>query len=692
MNEINYELCTGGLSVEIPWAGFLYIFCTMEERLNNQEERMKKRVFKRKKNVIVRKVRRAAGRAALWAAAAGLVLSVPAPAYGKENPKSIVTHIYHRHVGNGDTQGGCYGKAIEHIHQGSRETGGACYQIQVPHTHQGSEEAGGGCYTVPITHTHKGNKTQGGECYVPDQIHNHTESCYESGKCTVYFTQESVIETLDGDCPSHQKTTLVRAGGTEVHENCGKGTITGERLYCQSCGVMPPTRHSYKNEICGLRDGQVLEYRIDCGKKIDGYKIGCGKKNGGIDHYDRSCEKEVDGYEMNCGLTEEEPCGRLILSNETEGKGEQVTLKVCLEDLTGGKLKPAENPFCWLNEQGEEIGAGDQVQVTENGTYGVRVRLKNEDVDPAGLCSSILVDNIYKEEAPVVSPSSTPSAMPTDTPQPSAVPSAKPSVAPTAAPEKSPSPGNTPEPSVLPAKSPDPVNTPAPSRTPETVPEISEGSGGNDTEQGGAEEEEKTEEVPQADKKQPSPTPGNPEVSAEKETGSLGRKRHKASSETEQLPVPEDVQETEPMVKEMEEISLPEVKTEGTLSYQVHQKEKPGGFFALPAVKIISITTGSVLLFLGLLLLLLYLRRSVKIYNDDGEGRMLYLGRCPVRKEEELYEITLEEQMIERAYTNRYCIKPGLFKLGKKEGTQLAIHKEGKTLVLVLSREMIAVF
>lgn len=659
--------------MEIPWAGFLLGF--------GMEERMKKRVFKRKKNVIVRKIRKGAGKAVLWAAAAGLILSVPAPVYGKESSKKVVSYIYHRHVGSGDAQGGCYGKAIEHIHQGSPETGGACYQIPVYHTHQGSAETGGGCYTVPIEHIHKGNKTQGGECYVPDKIHSHTESCYESGRCTVHFTQESVIETLEGDCPSHQKTTLVRAKGTEVHENCGKGTTSGERLYCQSCGVMSPTRHSYNNQICGLEDGQVLEYRINCSKKTDGYKIGCGKRDGEIDFYNCSCKKTIDGYELNCGLTEEEPCGRLILSNETEGKEEQVTLKVCFEDLTGGKLKPAENPFCWLNEQGEEIGGSDQIQVAENGTYGVRIRLENEDIDPAGLYSSIFVDNIYKEVLP--------SATPQKTPQPSAVPTviptAVPTVVPTTVPEHSPAPVNSPE----------PARTPVPSQMPGIAPGGSESNRGDDLAQENAGGENTDEEgVNQIVEKQPSPTPGNLRKLPQKETdsGSLGKKGHKTSGEKEQVIPEKAIHETEPEIQEVEQVSLPEVKTEGSLSYQIHQKEKQGGFFTLPGVKIISITAGSALLLLGLFLLLLYLRHSVKIYNDDGEGRMLYLGRCPVRKEEELYEITIEEQMIERAYTNRYCIKPGLFRLGKREETQLAVYKEGRNVVLALAREMIAVF
>lgn len=324
--------------------------------------------------------------------------------------------------------------------------------------------------------------------------------------------------------------------------------------------------------------------------------------------------------------------------------------------------------------------------MAENGTYGVRIRLENEDIDPAGLYSSIFVDNIYKEVLP--------SATPQKTPQPTAVPTAVPTVAPTTMPT------TVPEHSPAPVNSPEPARTPVPSQMPGIAPGGSESNRGDDLAQENAGGENTDEEgVNQIVEKQPSPTPGNLRKPPQKETdsGSLGKKGHKTSGEKEQV-IPEQaipekaIHETEPEIQEVEQVSLPEVKTEGSLSYQIHQKEKQGGFFTLPGVKIISITAGSALLLLGLFLLLLYLRHSVKIYNDDGEGRMLYLGRCPVRKEEELYEITIEEQMIERAYTNRYCIKPGLFRLGKREETQLAVYKEGRNVVLALAREMIAVF
>ena len=52
--------------------------------------------------------------------------------------------------------------------------------------------------------------------------------------------------------------------------------------------------------------------------------------------------------------------------------------------------------------------------------------------------------------------------------------------------------------------------------------------------------------------------------------------------------------------------------------------EKKNSIFDFPAVRVITITTGSLLLLACILFLLAYLRRSVKIYNDDGEGKLHY--------------------------------------------------------------------
>lgn len=111
-------------------------------------------------------------------------------------------------------------------------------------------------------------------------------------------------------------------------------------------------------------------------------------------------------------------------------------------------------------------------------------------------------------------------------------------------------------------------------------------------------------------------------------------------------------------------------------------------FWKRPVVRLVSITLGSLLLFAGIFLLLFYLRRSVRLYNDNGEGKWLYLGRLLVHKEEEGYVVTIPEKLIEKAYTNRYEIRPGLFLLGKSE-EELLVYGEERRAAVPLSREMI---
>ncbi|MDE6203907.1 MAG: hypothetical protein K2G19_10570, partial [Lachnospiraceae bacterium] len=146
-----------------------------------------------------------------------------------------------------------------------------------------------------------------------------------------------------------------------------------------------------------------------------------------------------------------------------------------------------------------------------------------------------------------------------------------------------------------------------------------------------------------------------------------------------------------PVMKETESVQAAEGKAESEITYTIGKRSKRGGFFAQPAVKVITVTVSSVLFLAGIFALLLYFRRSVKVYNDDGEGRMIYLGRCMVSLHEEGYVITIKENMVENSCTNRYCIKPGFFKIGKKEGQELIIYKEGKKTTAYLDTEMIVI-
>lgn len=599
---------------------------------------MRKRILKRKKKVNVLKKRKGAGRALTLAAAVCLFLTAAVPVCGKETgtpsesqqaPRTIVTNINHRHVGNASVPGGCYNIAIEHEHIGNEMTGGACFEIPVPHTHQGNENEKGGCYVIEVEHDHEGDEINGGPCYAPAETHTCTDDCFVEESCMVHFTPEEILGTEQGRCFKHQETTFTIARGSEVHDSCPQGIISNERSYCQICGPISPTNHDFQKKICGMEDGQVLRYEIVCPQK---YAIGCGKGDKDADSYLKTCNKEVDGYKIGCGFEDNEVCGRLIVTNETQGKEEQVTLSVRVEDLSGGKLKLSDHPFTWKDEGGNILGEGERIQVNENGTYAVAVNLENDDVDKKGLSSKILVDNIFKTQI-------TASPKPTETPSPTA--------------------------STVPSGTP----------KPDSKDDIPDDSGDSDSK--GNEQQKKEEKT---DITNSEGEDGN------KPTGNSGRKFTSHVPDTTPSPSPVEVK---PIQKVTKEVTVPEKKGAGESQYKTGQQTKGNSFFASPAVRVVSITAGLALLLLGIALLLMYLRNSVKVYNDDGKGRMTYLGRCMVEAEEDAYAVTITDAMVEKAYTNRYCIKPGLFLIGKKEGEELIVHKEAKRIAVCLGREMI---
>lgn len=129
----------------------------------------------------------------------------------------------------------------------------------------------------------------------------------------------------------------------------------------------------------------------------------------------------------------------------------------------------------------------------------------------------------------------------------------------------------------------------------------------------------------------------------------------------------------------------------GEGQYQVGKQTRKKGFFESAAVKVLTVTVSTLLLLGGIVFLLLYLLCSVSVFNDDGEGRMIYLGRCLIRKKEEEYFLIITQAMTEKSCTNRYCIKPGLFRLGKKEDQELIVYRDDKKAAVSLSKEMIVV-
>lgn len=578
------------------------------------------------------------------------------PVYGEEPVKKTVTsEIYHKHIGNTGEKGGCYQQEIAHIHQGNETEGGSCYQTEIHHVHQGDEASGTGCYSHVVYHTHQGDGQSEGGCYAA-VYHTHEEGCYKDKICTIRYTKGEVIGTETKECSfSHGQTIHERVEGTGTHENCGMGEEKVHLEYCKECGIMTYSYHDYQELVCGKNTDEAEEYVITCGKDettVDGYETGCGFAQGSVERYELSCDQKTEGYARNCGYDEKEPVGKMIVTNETNESSEKVTVSVRVEDLSGGKLLFQEPPFIWYDAAGKNIGSGERIEVEKNGIYTVEVRLQNPDVDENSLRNSITIDNVLSQEG------------------------------------TSPSPGTN----VSPSPS---SESPTPSAGTQTTPGKDKEEESS-TEQPRPTEEPSGEEEPAPPKQTASPQPILP---ADEGNGDKGISNRREMKETDKDMGNADAQEdltrettsSKPAIgKEKEKKEVKE--NMASLSEPIEVKKT--GFwqrlFVDPKIRIFTIASGVLLLLSGLFLLLLYLLRSIRIYNDDGQGHFVKLGRCPVRLEEDGYAVTITEQMAEKTYTNRYCMKPGVFRLGKGQ-QEILVYKDTKRVSIELQKEMIFV-
>lgn len=693
---------------------------------------MRKRVFKRKKKILTATgsetrrntgiagsragLRARAAKAAAFAAAVSLLLGGAVTAYGQESGggavlKTVVTDILHKHIGSPSAGGGCYTSPIEHKHQGDAAAGGGCYTKPVLHKHTGSPAAGGGCYGKVIPHTQHGP-----QCY-RSETHTHESACL-SGRCTITYTEKELIETYTDTCLAHGVTTHERRAAIASHSACGQGEVDMIREQCQSCTNALTRTHMYIN--CGKQEGTTSI--LDCNKNIDGYDLSCGYEEGKAEYYERECDGAPDGYGLGCALDEGRACGRVILTSRDGAGSGKVLISARLEDFTAGGLILGGRPFVWKDREGNELGDGDSLEVEENGDYFVTVNLENKDVDESGLHSSISVDNIHKEETPAatptVSPATSPAASPAESPvasptaSPAEYPAASPTVKPTTAPAATTAPSGQPQttPSAEPASSPgaDADKTPQASNRPQNPP--------------GKEDENKEEEEPKGQDQgessrpedggagsKPSPAVGTagkiPTQEKEQkedfpEERSGGGSRKRSSDSEKRDPAPAEETQTSPspsaepkqkLEKDTKAVTVSGNNAAGEGQYQVGRQARKNGFFESAAVRVLTVTVSTLLLLGGALLLLVYLLCSVSVFNDDGEGRMVYLGRCLIRKKEEEYFLLITQAMTEKSCTNRYCIRPGLFRLGKKEDQELIVYREDKKTAAYLSKEMIVV-
>ena len=524
------------------------------------------------------------------------------------------TYIYHQHVGNDKEEGGCYHTPLYHIHTGD-ETGGGCYGTALYHAHAGDEISGGGCYGTALYHEHTGSEDEEGGCYVK-KPHKHGSSCYrtvssEDYGCYVVRT----VDTGDGDYEGHDY-----------------------KYYYMSCGrTIHGTDASHTHEVINCNKEYDSGYTLGCGKteeSIENYLMDCGRIEGEtIDSYALSCGKtteDIEGYGISCGRDEKTPVGKITVEEEKGSKKEETTIKVSFEDLSGGHLCLAEEPFTWYGPDGQRIGTGESISVSENGNYSVILGMKNEDVNKGSLKAGIKISSIVKPSKNTGGNSGKDDG----------------------------------------SKKDDDNND-------------NDNNGGDDSDGNKEGGDAKATPSPLAE-----PTPSPLGAAAKEKTAVTTVKKEKAETGNKTGMA---VRTPAPSLKwqeKTESIKLPKKQSQSVEIPKIEIKEQKKTFAIPAAVKIITVTAGALLAALGSLFLLYYLRTSVKLYNDDGKGGMIYLGRCAVKLTEDGYTITISDEMEEKAVTNRYYIRPGFFRFLRGEDEELIVCRLKKRISVYLSKEM----
>lgn len=534
---------------------------------------------------------------------------------------------------------------IYHMHTGDQGQQGGCFNTPVYHVHQGSESEGGVCYETPIYHTHSGEETVEGGCYHTAVLHEHQgdgtsqEGCYRA----VYHSHgDSCYRRVSS---SEYGCYIVNWHDTSDDDwTDGDGNFHDYKNYEMSCGQkIHGTNASHFHEVLSCNQGNVVTgYTLGCGKteeSVEKYLPDCGRTGEDIDSYALSClrtAEDIDSYAMSCKKTEETAVGRIVLTRQWDGSHEREWVTADFEDLTQGEIRLSDTPFTWYDSQGNVLGSEETMVFSENGSYSVALGVLNEDVNQDSLRAGLKIDGIVK---PVPDSGSGDSGK-EDSEN-----------------EDHESSGDSPEEEAGEQQgevSPTPTLTPSPAPT--VTPAGAADSGTAD--RGGG----KQGAARKSGEKQASLPTIAPPVRRVTKTVTLEKK----SSEKEEMP-------------EMK--SLPEIGT------AQHKK----GRLSAHTVGLITVTVGSLLAGLGLFAVLYLLRQSVRVYNDDGRGKMSYLGRCRVKLQEEGYAIEITEAMIEKSVTNRYCIRGDLFALFKAEEEELTVVKGHKRIALPISREMTAV-
>ncbi len=522
---------------------------------------------------------------------------------------------------------------IYHQHTGNDKEEGGCYHTPLYHIHAG-DETGGGCYGTAVYHVHAGDETSGGGCYGTAHYHEHTGSEEEEGGCYVQKPHKHGSSCYRTVSSEDYGCYLIRTEDTNDGDYEGHDYM----YYYMSCGrVIHGTNDSHTHDVINCSKKYDSGYTLGCGKteeSIENYLIDCGRIEGEtIDSYALSCGKtteDIEGYGINCGRDEKTPVGKITVTEEKGSKKEETSIKVFFEDLSGGQLRLTEEPFTWYGPDGQRIGTGEGINVSKNGNYSVILGIENEDVNKDSLKAGITIRSIVKPSKDNGSNSGKDDGSKND--------------------DDNDDNGNDSGDDSNGNKEGDDVKaTPTPLAEPTSSPL-------------GAAAREKIATTPV--RKENTETGNKTGIAVRTPAPSL-----KWQEKKESIKLPR---------KQSQSLEIPEIK--------IKEQKKT---FAIPAaVKIITVTAGALLAALGSFFLLYYLRMSVKLYNDDGKGGMIYLGRCAVKLTEDGYTMTISDEMEEKAVTNRYYIRPGLFRFLRGEDEELIVCRLKKKISVYLSKEM----
>lgn len=574
-----------------------------------------------------KKLYKGLGKAAAVILLLGMSSSCPLQVSAEEINRTE-SYVYHQHQGSPEEEGGCYHRPIYHEHTGDETAGGGCYGTAVYHVHQGDETAGGGCYGTAVYHEHEGNGEEEGGCYVK-KPHKHVSSCYKTVSSEEYGCYVIRTEdTNDDDYEGHDYKNYYMSCGKTVHgTNASHGHTV---LDCKK------TYDSGYQLGCSKTEESIESYLQDCGRTegetIDSYALNCGRTT-----------ENIEGYGVSCGRDEETPIGKITVTEEKGSKKEETFLKASFEDLSDGSIHLSEEAFTWQDASGNALGTGENIRVSENGRYSLVLGIENEDVNRDSLKAEITIRSIVK-----------------------------------------------------PSK-----NTGGQGKDDHDNGDNGGGgdNGGNTDDNGSGDNNGGNGEAAGA-----TPTPVPTPTAASATASSPIPLKSSQGAKSQSTPGRENTAETAKKTKAIgtpapvltwqkkaETVELPDKQSGNVEIPQIEIKEQKRGFGLSGMAAVVTVTAGTILASLGLLFLLYYLRMSVKVYNDDGKGGMIYLGRCRVKLAEEGYTITISDEMEEKAVTNRYYIRPGLFRLFKGEEEELIVCRLKKKISVYLNKEMTVV-